>query len=459
MFCQFTFDNFRSYRDETTFDMQASSMKEFKESLIVDEKDGQAFLPVSVIFGPNAGGKSNLFLAMHRMFDAVSYPIYLLSRKDEVTKDVPRPKVKGTDAFRFDDVHPNEPSDFEVYFRTKGQEFRYRLSFDTEGITSESLTRKNVGGTRTAMVFERTGDEVELGSVLKRARANTSFNFDIPYLSFLALNYDIEFVDMAAEWIASTRFIDFDFRFEELILEKMLEQEDEDIIVGILKAAGITIDGFRVEGDEDDFENRRVWVRHIVNGNAYELRLNKESAGTRKMMSMAVALDDALKKGSLLVIDELDSKLHPKLLRFIIMLFQDPDINRNGAQLVFTSQDVSIMRNDVFRRDEIWFAARDEDEASVLWSLSDIHEPNGNLVSKNAAFDRQYLSGRYGADPILDRLLYWEEDWVWHEAERRASGESQDGVKAIESWRPSGTLSSAKERKQNRFTFRACAMR
>lgn len=410
MFCQFTFDNFRSYRDETTFDMQASSMKEFKESLIVDEKDGQAFLPVSVIFGPNAGGKSNLFLAMHRMFDAVSYPIYLLSRKDEVTKDVPRPKVKGTDAFRFDDVHPNEPSDFEVYFRTKGQEFRYRLSFDTEGITSESLTRKNVGGTRTAMVFERTGDEVELGSVLKRARANTSFNFDIPYLSFLALNYDIEFVDMAAEWIASTRFIDFDFRFEELILEKMLEREDEDIIVGILKAAGITIDGFRVEGDEDDFENRRVWVRHIVNGNAYELRLNKESAGTRKMMSMAVALDDALKKGSLLVIDELDSKLHPKLLRFIIMLFQDPDINRNGAQLVFTSQDVSIMRNDVFRRDEIWFAARDEDEASVLWSLSDIHEPNGNLVSKNAAFDRQYLSGRYGADPILDRLLYWEED-------------------------------------------------
>ncbi|WP_165060830.1 ATP/GTP-binding protein [Adlercreutzia sp. ZJ154] len=410
MLCQFTFDNFRSYRDETIFDMQASAMKEFKESLIVDEKDGQAFLPVSVIFGPNAGGKSNLFLAMHRMFDAVSYPIYLLSRKDETTKDVPRPKVKGTDAFRFDEFHSNESSDFEVYFRTKGQEFRYTLSFDAEGITSESLMRKNVGGTRTAMLFERTEGKVELGSALKRARVNTSFNVDIPYLSFLALNYDIEFVDMAAEWIASTRFIDFDFRFEELILETMLAQEDESVIVGILNAAGINIDGFRVEGDEDDFENRRVWVRHIVNRKLYELRLNKESAGTRKMMSMAIALDDALKKGNLLVIDELDSKLHPKLLRFIIMLFQDPSINKNGAQLVFTSQDVSIMRNDVFRRDEIWFAARNEDEVSTLWSLSDIHEPNGNLVSKNAAFDRQYLSGRYGADPILDRLLYWEED-------------------------------------------------
>lgn len=409
MLCQFTFDNFRSYRDETTFDMQASSMKEFKDSLIIDEKDGQAFLPVSVIFGPNAGGKSNLLLAMRRMFDSVAYPIFLLSRNDEEARDIPRPKVKGTDAFRFDNRHSQEPSDFEIYFRTKGQEFRYTLSFDAEGITSESLSRKNVGGTRKAILFERTGSKVDLGSSLKRARVTTSFNADIPYLSFLALNYDIEFVDMAAEWIASAKFIDFNFRFEELVLEKMLEQKDESVLVGVLRAAGINIDGFRVEGDEEDFENRRVWVRHVVNGKPYELRLSEESAGTRKMMSMAISLDNALKKGGLLVIDELDSKLHPKLLRFIVALFHDPAVNKSGAQLVFTSQDVSIMRNDVLRRDEIWFAARDEDEASSLWSLSDIHEPNGNLVSKNAAFDRQYLSGRYGADPILDRFLYWEE--------------------------------------------------
>lgn len=409
MLCQFTFDNFRSYRDETTFDMQASSMKEFKDSLIIDEKDGQAFLPVSVIFGPNAGGKSNLLLAMRRMFDSVAYPIFLLSRNDEEARDIPRPKVKGTDAFRFDNRHSQEPSDFEIFFRTKGQEFRYTLSFDAEGITSESLSRKNVGGTRKAILFERTGSKVDLGSSLKRSRVTTSFNADIPYLSFLALNYDIEFVDMAAEWIASAKFIDFNFRFEELVLEKMLEQKDESVLVGVLRAAGINIDGFRVEGDEEDFENRRVWVRHVVNGKPYELRLSKESAGTRKMMSMAISLDNALKRGGLLVIDELDSKLHPKLLRFIVALFHDPAVNKSGAQLVFTSQDVSIMRNDVLRRDEIWFAARDEGEASSLWSLSDIHEPNGNLVSKNAAFDRQYLSGRYGADPILDRFLYWEE--------------------------------------------------
>lgn len=409
MLCQFTFSNYRSYRDETIFDMQASSMKEFSESLILDEKDGQEFLPVSVVYGPNAGGKSNLFHAMYTMFYAVAYPILLLSRMDEPSAELPRPKILKGDAFRFDGSHPDEPSEFEVYFRTEGQEFQYRLSLAAHGVVFESLRRKNVGGTRTALLFERRGDQVVLGAFLKRVKVSTSFNADLPYLTFLALNYDIEYIALAAKWLVSARFINFDFRFEELALEKMLEQNDEDTVVSILKAAGIHIEGFRVEG-EDDFENRRVWVRHVVNGASYELRINKESAGTRKMMSMAVAIDDALKKGRLLVVDELDSKLHPRLLRFIIMLFQDPKINKHGAQLIFTSQDVSVMRNDVFRRDEIWFAARDENEASNLWSLADIHEPNGNPVNKNAAFDKQYLSGRYGADPILDRFLYWKEN-------------------------------------------------
>lgn len=410
MLCQFTFENFRSYRDETIFDMQASAMKEFSESLIVDEKDGQKFLPVSVVYGPNAGGKSNFFFAMLRMFSAVAYPISLLSSQEDGGKDRSRLQIRGQDAFAFDKSHTGEPSDFEVYFRTGGQEFRYSLSLGREGISYESLIRKNVKGTRLALLFERIGTEVKLGSSLERARVSTSFNTDIPYLSFLALNYDIEPINLAANWFYSSRFIDYDFRLEELVIEQTIDEDDESVIVGILKSAGISIAGFRVEGDDDDdLANRRVWVKHIVDGDEFELRLGKESAGTRKMMSLAVALNDVLQNGTLMVVDELDSKLHPKLLRFIVTLFQNPDINKHGAQLIFTCQDVSIMRNDVFRRDEIWFAARNASEVSELWSLADIHEPNGNPVSKNAAFDKQYLSGRYGADPILDRFLYWSD--------------------------------------------------
>ena len=75
--------------------------------------------------------------------------------------------------------------------------------------------------------------------------------------------------------------------------------------------------------------------------------------------------------GGTVVVDELDAKLRPKLLRYVILLFKDSEVNKNGAQLVFSSQDVFTMRNDVFRRDEIWFAARAEGEASQLWSLAD----------------------------------------------------------------------------------------
>lgn len=166
----------------------------------------------------------------------------------------------------------------------------------------------------------------------------------------------------------------------------------------------VQIDGVRVETERS--ERQRVFVRHRVNGAGYELRLREESAGTQKLMGLAGILAPALQRGSL-VVDELDAKLHPKLLRYVILLFKDPEVNKGGAQLVFSSQDVSTMRNDVFRRDEIWFAARDGDEASQLWSLADVREKNGRLVSSNAAFDRQYLAGRYGADPYLERIGEW----------------------------------------------------
>ena len=111
--------------------------------------------------------------------------------------------------------------------------------------------------------------------------------------------------------------------------------------------------------------------------------------GLRNRPEVASGVRESLgERDGTVVVDELDAKLHPKLLRYVILLFKDPEVNKNGSQLIFSSQDVSAMRNDVFRRDEVWFAARTEGEAGQLWSLADIHEANGNLVSKNAAFDK-----------------------------------------------------------------------
>lgn len=405
MLCQFTFSNYRSYRDEATLTMQASSMKEFSWSLL-SGGDSQSFLPVAAVYGPNAGGKSNLLEALGYVQAAVARPIFSLTRSDEARGGEP-PRLPRCAPFAFDEPHASMPTDFEVYYRVAGYEYRYTLSVADSDIASESLARRKVGASRTAALFEREGEEVELGPSLRRSGVSTSFNPAIPYISFLYMNTDVESVVDAAGWFLRCMFLDYNSYFLERALEGVLEEEDSPSITRFLKAVDVHVDGFRVEKGDDG--GQRVFVRHVVGGADYELRLSEESAGTKKLMGLARVVMSALEGGGTVVVDELDAKLHPKLLRYVVLLFKDPEVNKSGAQLVFTSQDVSTMRNDVFRRDEIWFAARDEDEASRLYSLADLREPNGNPVNKNAAFDRQYLAGRYGADPYLTRMEGWEQ--------------------------------------------------
>ncbi len=405
MLCQFTFSNYRSYRDEATLSMQASSIKELSHSLLACG-DNQSFLPVAAIYGPNAGGKSNLLDALGYVQSAVSRPIYALM-SDREAPEGSMARLSRCSPFAFDAVHADMPSDFEVYYRVEEYEYRYALSVSASKIVSEGLWRRKLGASRAAMLFEREEERVELGPSLRRTGVSVNFNSTIPYLSFLYMNSDLEVVHQAASWFLDCVFLNYNSFYLERVLEEMLREEDSQEISRFLKAVDVHVDGFRVEVD-DERHQHRVYVKHVVGGAEYELRFSEESAGTQKLMGLASVLLSALENGGAVIVDELDAKLHPKLLRYVILLFKNPEVNKGGAQLIFTSQDVSTMRNDVFRRDEIWFAARDEGEASQLWSLSDLHEPNGNLVSKNAAFDKQYLSGRYGADPYLTRIEEWE---------------------------------------------------
>ena len=139
------------------------------------------------------------------------------------------------------------------------------------------------------------------------------------------------------------------------------------------------------------------------------MSLSEESSGTKKIFSLLQPIVIALQSGAALVVDELDAKLHPLLLRHIIQLFCDRDINRAGAQLVFTSHDLATMTSEIFRRDEIWFVAKGNQQNSKLYSLVEFKTESGEAVRKDAKFDKQYLEGKYGADPYLRRLVTWED--------------------------------------------------
>ncbi|MFO7683964.1 MAG: ATP-binding protein [Chloroflexota bacterium] len=123
-----------------------------------------------------------------------------------------------------------------------------------------------------------------------------------------------------------------------------------------------------------------------------------ESEGTQKLFVMSAPLLDSLQKGKVLVVDELDARLHPKMTREIIFLFNNKATNPNGAQLIFNTQDTTLLDNRLFRRDQIWFVEKDQQGASHLYSLAEFK------VRNDKDYERGYIQGRYGAVPYLSHI-------------------------------------------------------
>ena len=176
-------------------------------------------------------------------------------------------------------------------------------------------------------------------------------------------------------------------------------------MLDMIQEMDLDIVDFRVEEREHD--RIEVFTKHVVDDYEAELNLFDESSGTKKLFGLLPFIAKSLSVGTTLVIDELDAKIHPVLLRYIIMMFNDMKINKHGAQMIFTSHDLSTMNSEVFRRDEIWFVAKGNKENSKLYSLVEFKNDKGESVRKDAKFDKQYLEGKYGADPYLRKIIDW----------------------------------------------------
>ena len=392
MLCQFSFRNFKSYKETTTFDFQATSIPEFSDSLLNGTK-GDALLPVGVVYGPNGGGKTNLLSALSCLISTIVNPIYELEKTRE--KVIIQQKINAV-PFAFDEVSRKMPTEFEIYFRQGGKEYRYNLSIYEDEVVEESLYWKTIGGKRPGMIFDREGSEITLGASISKASINRSVNPKMPYLSFLAINYDIEVVTEVQKWFESCIVRNY---ANPIADRQIMLADDETYRKRIIRALNdVDID---VTGYQYDKENNELYTQRMIDGKIYELKFSDESDGTKKMIAALPVILLALQEGRLVIIDELDAKLHPKLLRYVISLFKNTNVNKKGAQLLFTSHDMTTMKNTVFRRDEIWFAAENEKHESEIYSLYEIRRENNERVNNTAAYDKQYLEGRYGADPYV----------------------------------------------------------
>ena len=161
MLCQFSFQNFKSYKDETTFDFRAMALTEFENTLIRQEK-AEDLLPVSVIYGPNGGGKTNLLQAFFCLVSLVVKPIHTLEKNRQ---PIIFQKSSSVAPFMLDESSADEPTVFQVFFRVGEKEFQYYISIKEE-IVFESLSWRTLGGKKTGLIFERDGQKIELGEVL-----------------------------------------------------------------------------------------------------------------------------------------------------------------------------------------------------------------------------------------------------------------------------------------------------
>ncbi|MBS6396997.1 MAG: AAA family ATPase [Clostridiales bacterium] len=403
MLCQFTVKNFKSIRDEMTFDMQATAISEHEDRVIID-KDGEMFLPVSAIYGPNGGGKSNVLESLHILAAKVLRPLYATDDNSDHPFQMRKIVIEP---FAFGAVEKESPTEFELFFRTELAEYRYVLTVKKDVVVYERLDRIKLDTGRKSALFERSDEGTELKGIFTKFKISDELSETLPLLSYLGITYKKnEVVKDVLDWFESgVDFLNYGNPIQGLRMAVANSEEVKQLVLEMIQEMDLDIVDFRVEEKENDRID--VFTVHKVGEYETELNLSEESSGTRKLFGLLPFIAASLLDGTTLIIDELDAKLHPVLLRHIIMLFNDMTINRNGAQLIFTSHDLSTMNNEVFRRDEIWFVAKGNHQNSKLYSLVEFKTDKGESVRKDAKFDKQYLEGKYGADPYLRKIIDW----------------------------------------------------
>lgn len=415
MIYEFTFTNFRSYKNEATIDFGAKPISEFENTLLHGKEVN--LLPVCVIYGPNGGGKSSVLMAIKSLQNIVVSPLTQLAfmkKKSEQLSDVSVEEVRKNISikneeevfYKWDEESENNPTEYSILFEIAKNQYRYELKVKKGTILEENLYIKDSEEKFDAL-FERDEEGVYLCNELNGFDIE-NMNESLPLLSYIGMFKNIQKIDNALRFFYNIQTIDFDAPDRDRTIFVKTLEKDKTRILNVVQSMGIDIIDVRMEYDEDG-RVKNIYTKHKLENEKFrELKFEEESSGTRKIFSILPVVLNGIDKGRFFVIDELDAKLHPALLQRIIELFTNPKINNNGAQMLFTSHDMTTMNNKVFRRDEIWFSAINGHDESVLYSLVDFRKENGKKARNDEIYSKQYLEGRYGADPYLKRIVNWE---------------------------------------------------
>lgn len=417
MLIEFRVKNFRSLREEQVLSLVASKDKTLLHTHTLETGISAApfLLRSVVIYGANAGGKSNLIKALQYMRGVVA----------ESATTLQPGQTFSVQPFRLDAVSASQPTEFEITFLLDGVRYQYGFSLTSQRIISEHLLVYKAF--KPQRWFERsydpaTGkDHYEFGAGLKGQKNvwESATRSNSLFLS-MAVQLNSEQLRPVFDWFVN-RLVIFNENTQlapQFTLQMLRQSAGKQAICDFLSAADISIADIDVvtrsvpgqavhfdlvagntEVRAEDIEENELRFHHVTEQGKAVFGLADESSGTRNLLLLTGPVLDILNKGLTLVVDELDTSLHTLLVRRLVQLFHRPDINRLGAQLIFTTHDTSLLdAPDLLRRDQVWFVEKDRHQASTLYGLSEFSP------RKSEALERGYLSGRYGGLPFLNNL-------------------------------------------------------
>lgn len=416
----------------------AKPFKELLETNTIKADNDFILLKTAIIYGNNASGKSNLLKAMGFMRSMV-----LHSFRDALVED--NEKKLRLDKFALNVQTEAEPSSFEILFIADGIKYRYGFEIDYDKVIAEWLFHTT---SKEVYLFTRDLQDIKINkSAFKEGIGkDEDVKENVLFLSLLAtlgkgisskiiqwfqqfksvngvydnfhkdytinkLTKDKAFFDWVGHFI---RYLDiFGLTASEkdevgnIDLQKLERNEHGKELVDILKR----IQDLQKKTQEKDFQILTYHRKYddnnvLVDTVPFDLD-RQESEGTKKLLYLLGPWYDALKNGRILIMDELDSRLHSHLTLRLIDFFHK--YNHNNAQLICAVHDSALLNNELFRRDQIWFIEKNQFGASELLSLGDF---STEKVRKKSAFNKNYLGGKYGAIPYFDhdeqlhQLLY-----------------------------------------------------
>lgn len=426
MLIEFKFGNFRSFRDEAVLSMEAMGLGRLKNCLI--SYNSMKLIPSVAIYGKNGGGKSNVIRAF---WLAVQF-IKNAQRTQHENAKIP---VKP---FLLNDYSKDEPTFFEFTYVLDNVKYIYGFSATKEKIFSEYLYHSPKG--QKATVFTRT--EQKFTFTEEKAKRKLISEAVAPNQLFFSVACTMNDADCmrAMKWFRDYVFFSRDYAdIPEQLLEYSNDKNMLAAISGYAKAADLGIEKMEFEFKDEvvkDFESEKNIPEEIrfaltafmqnlkENSNISEIGLQKsevratsyhnginksgiktsftldlsdESDGTRKLMSIAPAIESVLNNGGIVLVDELEKELHPMLVNYIVAKFQSKTSNPNGAQLIFTTHNTELLNMELMRKDQLYFADKNrKDGASELYSIGDFSTKTADNIRKG------YLAGKYGATPDIE---------------------------------------------------------